>query len=361
MQTLFYPFIPFKDVMAELKTTLSSRWIGQGKKVDEFELKFGGKYGYKYPLFMNSCTSSLELAYHLIDLKKGDEVIVPVLDCTAGQMGLKRRGVKIVFADILDNFNIDPDDVARKITQNTKAIVAVMLGGIPVDERLYKMAKRMKIPVITDAAQHLGHTQGDYICYSFQAIKHITTGDGGMLIVSGKREYDRAKKLRWFGIDRELKAKKNWQAWERRQMTFDITEAGYKYQPTDIDASLGLAGLKHADAILKHREKIALEYKKYLYGVEGLKLISGGSHWLFGILTDRRDEIAAALKKADIETNLVHLRNDIFELFGGKRLDLPNMNRLEDKYLYLPLHHLINQKDVQKTCRIILGVLGSKS
>lgn len=361
MQYLFYPFVPYKDVMAELKTTLSSRWIGQGKKVDEFEKQFGQKYGFKYPLFLNSCTSALELTYHLLDLKKGDEVIVPVLNCTAGQMGLKRRGVNIVFADITENLNVDYRDIENKITPKTKAIVAVMLGGIPVDNRIYTLAKKLHIPVITDAAQHLGPAKGDYICYSFQAIKHITTGDGGMLIVKDKKEYARAKRLRWFGIDRELKIKKTWETWERRQMTYDITEAGYKYQPTDIDASLGIAGIKHADRILKYREEIATEYKKHLANVKEINLITGGSNWLFGLISDKRDDIADALKAEGIETNLVHLRNDIFEIFGGKKQNLPNMNRLEEKYLYLPINHLVTKKDVQKTCRIIMGILGSKS
>jgi len=361
MQHLFYPFVPYKDVMAELKTTLSSRWIGQGKKVDDFEKQFGSKYGFKYPLFLNSCTSALELSYHLLDLKENDEVIVPVLNCTAGQMGLKRRNVKIIFADISDDLNVDCQDIERKITPNTKAIVAVMLGGTPVDNRVYTLAKRHKIPVITDAAQHLGPAKGDYICYSFQAIKHITTGDGGMLIVNNKKEYDRAKRLRWFGIDRESKIKKTWGAWERRQMTYDISEAGYKYQPTDIDACFGLAGIKHADRVLKYREEIANEYKKHLTKVEGIKLITGGSNWLFGIVSDKRDAIAEALKSEGIETNLVHLRNDIFEIFGGKKQSLPTMDRLEENYLYLPFNHLVTKQDVQTTCRTIVGILRSKS
>lgn len=361
MQHLFYPFVPYKDVMAELKTTLSSRWIGQGKKVDEFERQFGEKYGFKYPLFLNSCTSALELSYHLLDLKAGDEVIVPVLDCTAGQMGLIRRNVRIVFADITEDLNIDYRDVEKKITPKTKAIVAVMLGGTPVDNRLYSLAKRNKIPVITDAAQHLGPAKGDYICYSFQAIKHITTGDGGMLVLNNKKEYSRAKRLRWFGIDREAKIKKTWGTWEIRQMTYDITEAGYKYQPTDIDACLGLAGIKHADRVLKYREEIANEYKKHLAEAAGIKLVTGGSNWLFGIITDKRDAIAEALKAEGIETNLVHLRNDIFEIFGGEKQNLPTMDKLESKYLYLPINHLVTKKDVQNTCRIIVGILGSKS
>lgn len=223
---LFWPFIPKKEILKEISDTLDGRWLGQGPLVDLFEKEFGKKMGYKYPLFVNSGTSALELAYHLIGLKKGDEVIVPILDCMAGQMGLLRREVKIVFADIDKNLNIDFYDVYKKITPNTKAIVGVHLGGIHFNPELYKVAYRFDngpyehtkhIPIIVDASQYHAPTKGDYICYSFQAIKHITTCDGGMLVLNNKEEYDRAKKLRWFGIDRELKTRKNYQAWEKRR------------------------------------------------------------------------------------------------------------------------------------------------
>lgn len=339
-RSLFYPFIPKEDIMEELEDTLSGRWIGQAHKVEEFEKRFAEMFGYKYVLFTNSCTSALELTYQLLDLGVDDEVIVPVADCTAGQMGLMRRGVKIVFSDVDNNLNLKLDP--KQITKKTKAIIAVNLGGIEVDDSVHYIAKKHKIPVITDSAQHLGNSKGDYICYSFQAIKHITTGDGGMLVLRNKKEYERAKKLRWFGIDRDLKAKKDWQAWEKREMTFDIEEPGFKYQPTDVAACFGLAGLKHASSVILHRQMLVQEYKDRLK----CDTIAGGTCWLMGILVDNRDEVAKYLKDNGIETNLVHLRNDIFTVFGGKRLNLPNMNRLESKYLYLPLHNSMTAEDV---------------
>lgn len=364
---LFWPYQRAnKEILKELKNTLNSRWWGQGPKVDLVEKEFSKKFGYKYPLFVNSGTSALELAYHLIGLKKGDEVIVPVLDCTAGQTGLLRRGVKIVFADIDTNLNIDWYDVESKITKKTKAIIAVYLGGISVNKEVYKIAKKYKIPVITDAAQHHSPETlpGDYICYSFQAIKHITTGDSGMLCLKNKKDYKRAKLLRWFGIDREQKAKKNWQAWQRRQMTFDIEEAGYKMQPTDIDASFMLIMLKHLDKIITYRKKLVLEYMKGLEKNvdEVMNYIAGGSYWLFGIVVNKRDELAEYLKNNDIECNLVHLRNDIFKIFGGKRKkDLKIMNWYEDKYLYLPLNTKVTIKDVKFICKKIKEFYASRN
>ncbi len=353
---LFWPYIPKKEILKEISETLDTRWIGQGPKVNKFEREFGKKFGYDFPLFMNAGTSALELAYHLVGLKEGDEAIVSILDCTAGQTGLLRRGVKIVFSDIeKETFNMEPSDVESKISKKTKAIIPVHLGGVPVNKRIFEIAKEYKIPVIVDAAQHLEPTklEGDYICYSFQAIKHITTCDGGMLCLNNKEEYERAKRLRWFGIDRELKERKNYQAWEKREMTFDIEEVGYKYQPTDIDACFGLAAIGDLDNVIKYRRMLVDEYRKGLKGLEKLSIVAGGSAWLMGILTEKRDELSDFLNKRNIETNLIHLRNDIYKVFGGKRLELPNMNYIEPKYLYLPLNTKVTKENVNYICKSI--------
>ena len=353
---IFWPYVPKKRILKEISDTLNGRWLGQGPKVDKFEQEFGKKFGYKYPLFVNSGTSALELAYHLIGLKKGDEVIVPILDCTAGQTGLLRRGVKIVFADINKNdLNISFEDIKSKITNKTKAVVAVALGGIDIDRRIAPYLKKRKIPLIYDAAQHHEpkRLEADYVCYSFQAIKHITTCDGGMIVVKTKKEHHRVKLLRWFGIDRDLKKKHGYQAWERRQMTFDIEEAGYKCQPTDIDACFGLAALPDIDKVIQYHKDLAAEYLSRLESVTQVKTVMGGSCWLFGILVEDRDNLADYLKKFGVDVNMVHLRNDIFKVFGGKRLNLPNMNWVEPRYLYLPINPAVTKKDVQFICKKI--------
>lgn len=364
---LFWPSYSGKEIQKEIKklfpTNLSNRWIGQGNKVDEFESEFGKKFNYKYCLSVNSGSAALELAYHLLDLEKGDEVIVPVLTCTATSIPLLRKGVKIIFADIdPKTLTIDPEDVRRKITLNTKAIVAVTLGGLPISKELVNVINDFKkveppvdIKLIIDAAQSVGVSEkyGDYICYSFQAIKHFTTGDGGMLVIKNKKDYDRAKKLRWFGIDREAKIKNDWQPYKRREMTMNIEEPGYKFHMNDIAATLGLIGLKHSDKYLEYRKQIASIYDKKLL----CKTISGGAYWLYCILVDNRDYVAERLKDAGIETNMAHLRNDIFTAFGGKRKNLPTMNELEDKYLYIPLNLKVSKKDAEYISDIINAVI----
>lgn len=333
---------------------MSNRWLGQAHKVDEFEREFGKKFGYKYCVAVSSGTASVELAYHLIGLKKGDEVITPVLTCTATNIPFLHKQVKIVFADVKDDLTIDPADVEKKITKKTKAIVAVTLGGLPVDEKIFKIAKKHKIPVVIDAAQSLGvpEKHGDYICHSFQAIKHFTTGDGGMLVVKNKKDYDRAKKLRWFGIDREAKMRANWQPYKRRQMTMNIEEPGYKYQMNDVEAMMGLVGLQHSDEYLAHRRKIADYYDANLK----CETVSGGSCWLYGILVDDRDYVAEELDKVGIDTNMAHLRNDIFTAFGGKRFRLAKMNKIEPKYIYIPINAKMTFADAKYVVKILNSI-----
>ena len=335
---LFWPQIYKSEWLESLSKVFDTRWLGQGPLVGQFEKEFGEKFGYNYCLAVNSGSSALELAYHLIGIGPGDEVISTCFTCTATNLPLVRRGAKIVFADINDNLLIDYDDVAKKVTPKTKAIVVVTLGGLPVDERIFDLAKSLKIPVVLDAAQSLGvfEKRGDYICHSFQAIKHFTTGDGGMIILRKGDEYDRAKKLRWFGIDREAKKKVDFNCLVNREITMEIEEPGFKYHMADIAAALGLVGLKHTDEILDYRKSLCEHYAKNM--PEHIRCVYGGSCWLFAILTNNRDATLDYLRDNGVECDLVQLRNDIFQVFGGKRQDLPNMNRLEGEYLYLPLH-----------------------
>lgn len=350
--SLFWPALYKQEWLKELGQVFSTRWIGQGPQVDKFEQKFGQKYNFQYPLAVNSGTAALELAYHLIGIGKYDEVLTPVFTCTATNIPLARRGAKLKFIDVNQDLTCDYEDIVRKISAKTKAIVVATIGGLPIDKRIFTLAKKQRIPVVVDAAQSVGmpEPQGDYVGYSFQAIKHFTSGDGGMLVVRSRREYQRAKKLRWFGIDREAKKRVNWKWTVNHQMAMDIEELGYKYHMNDVAAAMGLVGLKHADDILRYRKKLCELYDKVL---PDHTLVYGGACWLMAILTDKRDELMDKLQQGGIESDLVQIRNDIFKVFGGKRQNLPNMDRLEDKYLYLPLHPKITLKDVEYIAKVI--------
>ena len=198
---LFYPHIPKKAIKA-IEGVLRSRWIGQGPLVDKFEKIFSKKFCDGVPtIAVGSGTDALHLAFILADLKKGDEVICPVFTCTATNLPLLYMGIKIKFADAdPKTLNIDLKSVEKLITKKTKAIVFVNYGGI-IDnlKKLNQIKKKYKIKLIQDAAQSLGAkfknksicNYADFTIFSFQAIKHITSADGGALIIKNRNLVDK--------------------------------------------------------------------------------------------------------------------------------------------------------------------------
>ena len=212
---LFYPYVSKKS-SKNLKEKLSGRWLGQGPMVDKFENKFRLMFGKKNSaIATGSGTDSLHLAYILAGLKKGDEVITTVFTCTATNIPLLYMGIKIKFADVEKNtMNISIESVKKLISKKTKAIICVHYGGLPCDmKNLRLLADKYKIPIIEDAAHAIGATYNgkpigslsEFTTFSFQAIKHFTTGDGGMLTIKDKKLENKAKRIRWFGIDRKKK------------------------------------------------------------------------------------------------------------------------------------------------------------
>ncbi len=358
---LFYPNIPLNAV-EEVTQVLHSRWIGQGPKVAQFEKEFEVRFcEQNTALAVGSGTDALHLAYILAGVEAGDEVIVPVFTCTATNIPFLYMGATIVFADVdPETLNISVEHVRRLITKKTKAIVCVHYAGLPCDmDELKEIAKEANIALIDDAAHALGATYKggkigeitDFTMFSFQAIKHITTGDGGMLTIKNPELVEKAKRIRWFGIDRSAKQMGNWEN--------DIREVGYKYQMNDIAAALGIAALAEFDQTLNHRKSLFAEYEKHLVGVDGIKLIGTGvkdrehAAWLCTVIVNRRQELMSKLRAFNIESSQVHYRNDRYTIFGGRRSDLPNMDAVEDKYLVLPLHGKMTIENVAYICKVI--------
>ena len=358
---LFYPHVPKKAIEA-VTEVLQSRWIGQGPKVAQFEKEFEEKFaGGGKAIAVGSGTDALHLSYILAGLKAGDEVITPVFTCTATTIPFLYMGVVFRFADVdPKTLNINVDHVRKLVNEKTKAIVCVHYGGLPCDmDELLAIGKSYNIPVIEDAAHALGATYkgkqigeiSPFTMFSFQAIKTITTGDGGMLILKDHDIVPKAERIRWFGIDRSNKQKGNWEN--------DIWEVGYKYQMTDIGAAMGLAGLHEFDQTLAHRQKLFQAYKRGLAGIEGITLMGADTTdrthaaWLCTALVDKRIDFMNKLRSRKIESGQVHYRNDRYTVLGGRRDDLPFMDSIEENYIVLPLHLHMNEKDVEYICQVI--------
>ena len=359
---LFFPFIA-KEAASELLDTLNSRWIGQGPKVDEFEKNFSNTLNSENNFVATgSGTDALHIAYLLAGVKAGDEVITPVFTCTATNLPLLYEGAIPVFVDIDPNtLNINCDDIEHRITEKTKAIVAVDYGGIPAKyDELLNLCKKYDLYLIADCAQSIGSKYknlspceyADFTAYSFQAIKTITTSDGGMLSIKDPNHYEKAKRLRWFGIDRSSKQKGNWEN--------DIKELGYKYQMTDIAASLGLAALKHLPELIEIRRNLLKTYTENIIHKDIIVLQKENDSdfyvcpWLCTLMVKRnRFGLMEKLRNHSIESAQVHYRNDRYSIFGERKKDLPNMDLIEDNYLVLPLHHKVGINDCLRICKII--------
>ena len=364
--TQFYPHIP-KNAVNAIKKVLSGRWIGQGPLVDKLEIIFSKKFGDNMPsVAVGSGTDALHLSYILAEIKKDDEIICPVFTCTATNIPLLYIGAKIKFADIdPKTFNIDIDSVKKLITKKTKAIVFVNYGGLPCNlSELKKIAKKNKLILIQDAAQSLGATYenkpitsfADFTIFSFQAIKQISSGDGDMLVIKNKKLLKKARRIRWFGIDRLAKQGGTWEN--------DIREVGYKYQMTDLGAALLLESIKEFKKIDNCRKLIFDTYTKILRKNTNVTIVDssevkGHAHWLFTILIDKKDLLQKKLREKLIETNQVHFRNDRYSIFKKfiKNQKFKNMDAVEDKYLVLPVHTKMTVRDARYIAEQINKIL----
>ena len=356
---LLVPYVP-EEAIAAVTATLRTRWIGQGPQVDRFERQFSKQIVAGRPcVAVGSCTDALHLAYLLAGISPGDEVIAPIFTCTATNIPLLYCGARIRFCDVAPgSLNMDPAHARSLLNERTKAIVVVHYGGAPVSPELFGLKF---VPVIEDAAQALGASgigRGDFMCFSFQAVKHVTTGDGGMLVLPPALEA-KAKRMRWFGIDREAKLAGTWEN--------DIREVGYKYQMTDISAAMGLSGLRSLNWQLIRRRALRDAYAAGLVGLDGIRLLDtdpNSACWLCTVLVDRREDFRAKLSAEGIESDQVHYRNDRYSIFGRftgpdgcwpkcREVRFPNMDAIEGKYLVLPLHMGMDESDVERICAVI--------
>ena len=344
--------------------TLGSGMITQGKKVEEFEGKLKKYFNYPYLLTLNSATSGLTLAYRLLDLNPSvDNVISTPLTCFATNASILANNLNIIWADTDSNTcNIDLDDVKKKINSNTKALSFVHWGGNPVDlnkvEELKKYALEkyeIELKVIEDCAHAFGAelnykklgTHGNICVFSLQAIKHLTTGDGGLIFLPNEDMYKRAKLLRWFGIDREKRSLPG----SDFRLEPDISEYGYKFHMNDINASIGLSNLPNIENILERCRSNAKFYKDNLNNLDSIKLFEehenvNPSYWIYTIkiLFNRKNEFIQYMKFKGIVVSQVHARNDKHSCLKNYSSSLPNLDILETQIVSIPVGWWITEE-----------------
>ena len=356
----------------EVGKVLDSGYIGQGPKVDEFENKLKDYFGADNIVTLNSGTSGLHLALDLLKNPKksvigadgymefesnwpgindGDEILATALTCTASNWPILANGMKIKWVDVDEKtLNMDLDDLERKISPKTKAIIAVHWGGYPLDlDRLKEIQMKslniygFKPAIIEDGAHSFGSeykgkklgNHGNIVMFSLQAIKHITSIDGGLLILPNKELYDRAKLLRWYGIDRNSNRKDF-------RCEADIPEWGYKFHMNDVCATVGIENLKDAESIIsKHRDNAAY-YDENLKNINGLTLLERhpnhkSAFWIYSFLVENRDGFFKHMKNCEILVSQVHERNDKHSCVRDFRSNLPTLDKTIPKLVSIPV------------------------
>jgi len=351
------------DVDKPLLETLHSGYIGQGQKVEEFEAALRKFFGHDKLLTLNSGTSGLQLALRLANVQPGDDVVVSPVTCTATTHPIVACGAKIVWADIDPKTGlIDPSDVIKKINVRTRAIMCVDWGGTPCDLDVLKdIADCNGIKLIEDAAHSIGATyRGRYVgtishysSFSLQAIKHISTVDGGILSVLSSLDYKRGKLLRWYGIDRESERTAN-------RCEDPIQESGLKWHMNDCNAVIGLHQLPHLNRILALHRFNAEYYSTNLdeyYITPKVDYQVCSSFWLYTILLPskaERLEFMDFMKQNEVHVSQVHARNDVHPCFQenlSPRMNdksLPGVDEFYDRAICIPVHWKLTKEELDK-------------
>lgn len=353
-------FLPFTrpcisdEAIQEVVNCLKSGWITTGPRVQKFEEQLQEYLSAPYAITVASATAGLFLALKALDLQPGDEVITTPLTFVSTLNTIVQNNLRPVLVDIdRDTFNIDAEALEAKITSRTKVILPVHFAGLSVNlDKIYAIAMKYNLRVVEDAAHALGtkyHAQqiggfGDIQVFSFQANKNITCAEGGCIVTRDKAIHDKIKILRFHGIDRT--------AWDRfsksGSQSYDVISPGYKYNLTDLQASIGLDQLKHLETFITKRNDIATRYLQSLNSCKNIKLPAidndpNNRHsWhLFTVLVNNRDEIMQKLKDFNIGTGLhyrpVHLFTFYKENYGWELGDFPNAEYVGDRIMSLPL------------------------
>lgn len=361
MIPVFRPSLGYEEIGA-VSEVLKSGWIGNGPKTKEFENNFLSLIGAKYAVAVNSATAAIHLAAVLSKLKEGDEVITPSLTFVATNHAIIMQKAVPVFCDVeYDTLCSDPKDIEKKITPKTKAIIIVHYGGHPVYlDPIIKLCKDKNLILIEDCAhaagsyyknKHVG-TFGDFSCFSFAAIKNLTTGDGGMLVGSSKKNIEYARALSWSGISQST--------WERAKgkklkWQYNVVSVGWKYQMNDIAAAIGLLQLKKLNKNNKKREKITKLYNEELKNISWIELPvvknfakSSYHNYVIKVPEKVRDKLSDFLASKGIATSVHYMPSHCYSLYKKFKAYVPITDRVWRKILLLPIFPDLSVKDQDK-------------
>ena len=353
------------NISHEISKVLTSGFIGQGPQVEKFEGLLKDYFGNQNVATTNSATSAEHLAIHMLkkplgNIGVGDEILSTPLTCTATNWPILTNGIDIKWVDVdTNNCNMNLDDLERKITPKTKVIMVVHWGGYPIDiDRLKDIQTKteklygFKPTIIEDCAHAFGSTykgkkigsHGNICTFSFQAIKHLTTGDGGCATFPQDDQLKRFKLLLWYGIDRDDNRKDF-------RCESDISEVGFKMHMNDINATIGIENFSYVTEKLLnlHREN-ANFYNENLKNVDGVTLLENksdrqSSYWIYTLKVERQTDFMNKMKDRGIMVSRVHERNDIHSCVSQYKSHLPSLDKLVKEMICIPVGWWVTPED----------------
>lgn len=365
-----------EEEIAAVTDVLRSRWLSMGAQTEAFEQEFVQLLGGTgHAVSVSSGTAALHTALHALEIGPGDEVLVPSLTFVACAAVVLLTGAKPVFVDSisLDDFSLDPADVARKITPRTKAIIVVHYGGYSADMgRIRELARQYRLRVIEDAAHApfvatpwgVTGTMGDIGCFSFFATKNVTTGEGGMVYSTNPLYLQRARLFRahYMGVS-------SWSKHAGRTSFYDIEGVGLNYRMTDLAAAIGRVQLRKHKAGQAARITLVHRYRTRLREAVRLPYThvapeASGHHIMPLILPEQTDRswLVEKMKEAGIQTSVHYLPCHLFRYYqaqlGTKQGDCPVAEEIGKRQLSLPLHSGLSLEQVDYVCDHLLTFLG---
>jgi len=357
------------EELAEVKKIFKSGWLGLGSTVFEFENVLKEYLGARNVIAVNTGTTALHIALDAFGIAEGDEVIVPSLTFCASVQAITALRAIPVFSEVNpDTLNIDVNDVRKKITFKTKAIMPVHYCGNACDlDSLLSIGKDNNILIIEDAAHAFGSSYkgkkigsfGDVTCFSFDPIKTITCGEGGAVVLSDDAISEEIRRKRILGIDKDT-----WHRYKNeRSWFYEVTTQGYRYHLSNINAAIGLAQLRKLDMFINKRKKIVQTYNEAFKELPGIKILNWDLNetapftYIIRVLDGKRDEMVNFLKDRGVGTGIHYIPNHIQPFFSAYARPMPLTESLWGEILTLPLYYDMTEGEVDSVIQSVTAFI----
>ncbi|MFM0278444.1 DegT/DnrJ/EryC1/StrS family aminotransferase [Paraburkholderia sediminicola] len=367
---LFVPNFRIQECLDEIKECLEKGWTGLGFKTNQFEEAWKAYTGLPHAHFLSSNTVGLHLAFELLKTRHnwadGDEIITTPLTFVSSNHAILYSQLSPVFADVDDSLCLDPESIEARITDRTRAVIYVGVGGnVGQYERVLKLCRDRGLLLILDAAhmsgtrfhgKHVGH-DADVTVFSFQAVKNLPTADSGMICFRDAEDDVRVRKMSWLGINKDTFARTASQG--AYKWMYDVEEVGFKYHGNSIMAAIGLVQLKYLDNDNSYRRQLASWYEELIGGHPNVRLIPitkgcESSRHLFQIRVKNRDELMLALNEHEVYPGVHYRDNTEYRMYAHGKGQCPKSHQASNEILSLPMHMGVSRKDVELIASLVV-------